>query len=124
MQLSSSVDLTPPEIKEVIPSANALLQQLTQVEVVFSEDVAGVDAADLLVNGQPSTGVTAFNGSQYLFEFSQPASGTSDDLGWSTDCCHSRFVLGGESIRRRVWRYTLDPNAASTRSYPFRVYGR
>lgn len=108
--LSSSVDDQPPTLKYTIPTANALVRALNQVEVGFTEDVTGVDASDLLVNGQPTTNLTAFNGSQYVFDFPQPANGKVT-LSWSAghgirDLSSAANPFGGAS-----WSYTLDPNA-------------
>src|SRR5206468_5846878 len=58
--LSSNQDATPPTIAALIPAAGATVRSLTTIEVDFSEGVAGVDASDLLINGNSATGVTAF----------------------------------------------------------------
>ncbi|MGA1238515.1 MAG: CotH kinase family protein, partial [Limisphaerales bacterium] len=107
--LSAAVDLTPPLVAQLIPSANAIVASLVQVEVVFSEGVTGVDAGDLLINGVAATDVGASTDSQYVFSFPQP------DLGqvvveWAadhgiTDLSSQRNAFGGGN-----WVYELDPD--------------
>ena len=48
---------------------------LTQIQVTFSKNVTGVDAADLLIAGNPANSVSG-TGSNYVFTFTQPAPGT------------------------------------------------
>src|SRR5205823_5950575 len=43
-------DVVPPTVVSLFPPAGATVPSLGQVEVAFSEEVSGVDAADLLVN--------------------------------------------------------------------------
>ena len=64
-----------PTIATRIPAANGTVSTLTQVRVTFSERVQGLDAADLLVNGQPALSVTNA-GNLYLFTIAQPVPGT------------------------------------------------
>ena len=110
LALSSSIDDVPPVVNMLIPSANALVQKLTQVEVLFSEDVAGVDAVDLIVNGQPATKLTAFSGSQYVFEFAQPADGKVS-LAWGATHGIADLASAANRFEGGTWSYTLDPNA-------------
>lgn len=64
-----------PTVAGQVPSAASTVSQLTQVTVNFSEPVAGVNAADLLINFSPATGVSG-GGATYTFTFAQPAYGT------------------------------------------------
>jgi CotH protein/chitobiase/beta-hexosaminidase-like protein/lamin tail-like protein len=110
VSLSSTVDTAAPAVAGLIPPAGATVPGLTDVEVQFSEDVTGVDAGDLLVNGVPATDVTIFNASQYVFEFPQPPNGTVQ-VAWSAG--HGIRDLAGtpNSFAGGNWTYTLDPNA-------------
>lgn len=69
------VDSTPPTVAQVAPAPGAVLTRLDAVEVRFSEPVAGVDAADLRVNGAPATNVTGSGLGPYVFSFPAPALG-------------------------------------------------
>lgn len=59
----------------VVPTPSAIVSNFTQAEVNFSEPVTGVDAADLLVNGSPTTSVTGSGSGPYVFTFTQPVAG-------------------------------------------------
>lgn len=67
-----------PTVFRQTPLAGAnVTNTLTSINVLFSERVLNVDAADLLINGVPATNLTS-NGSltNYTFTFPQPAYGT------------------------------------------------
>src|SRR5207249_406590 len=71
--LSYTIDTTPPTVANLIPAAGAIVPNLTSIEEDFSEDVAGVDASDLLINGMPAISGTAVAPWQNLFQFPRPA---------------------------------------------------
>ena len=64
------VDLIAPVIANVSPMPGSQVTNLTQLTVIFSEAVTGVDAADLRINGVPATGVSG-GGTTYTFTFAQ-----------------------------------------------------
>ena len=66
-----------PVVTQIIPSPGATVFSLDSVEVFFSTDVGVVDAADLLINGQPASELESFGYAHYLFHFPPPAR-----LGW------------------------------------------
>ena len=104
------VDLEPPAILNLSPPAGVTVRRLDQIEVTFSEPVAGVDAADLLINGQPASGVQTLGPGRYRFSFTQPSNGLVN-VTWSAshgirDLAASPNNFGGGS-----WAYTLDPTA-------------
>jgi hypothetical protein len=105
-------DLVPPVVMVSEPAAGAVVGALTQIEVVFSEPVAGVDASDLRVNGVAATSVSVEASDRYRFELAQPASGAvtiSWDAGHGIqDLSPAANAFGGTG-----WSYTLNPAAAS-----------
>lgn len=108
--LSSSVDVTPPTVVTLIPPAGARVRELNSIEVHFSEGVRGVEAADLLINGAPATGLLVFDAAQYVFEFPAPPAGAVE-VRWRaghgiTDLASAANPFGGGS-----WSYTVDPDA-------------
>lgn len=110
------VDRAPPVVAAVSPAANLTVRSLTSVTVLFSEAVAGVDAADLLVNARPAVSVTPAGPSQYIFAFPQPATGMVQ-VAWAGshgigDLATPPNVFGGGD-----WVYRLDPNAAEAAPY-------
>src|ERR1043165_1104428 len=102
-------DTVPPTVTGLFPPAGAAVPSLGQVEVTFSEEVTGVDAADLLINGQPANSVLRLPAGPYIFKFSTPAPGTVQ-MQWAaghgiTDQAESPNAFGGGP-----WTYLYDPN--------------
>ena len=64
----------PPVLATVVPTRGAVLASLTSIQIIFSESVSNVDAADLRVNGAPATGLSG-GGSNFTFTFPQPPLG-------------------------------------------------
>jgi hypothetical protein len=69
-----AADLVPPTVASKLP-APGNVTNLSQISVTFSESVAGVQASDFLINGQPAASVSGSNNT-YTFSFVQPAYGT------------------------------------------------
>jgi hypothetical protein len=107
------VDNVPPIVTNLFPASNALVRILGQIEVTFNETVVGVNAADLLINGQPATNVIALIGSAYIFQFPQQPNGPVT-VQWAgghgiADTAPTPIPFGGGS-----WNYTVEPNANVT----------
>jgi hypothetical protein len=102
------IDRVPPTVIAVNPSPGSTLNNLTQIAISFSEAVGGVDASDLLVNGQPASQVSGAGAGPYTFGFSGPAPGVVQ-MSWAAnhgihDLASSPNGFGGGS-----WSYTLHP---------------
>ncbi len=100
-------DLQAPTITSTIPAANSSLTNLTQLTVNFSEAVSNVDASDLLVNGNPATGISG-SGATRTFDFAQPGFGVVN-ISWGTshgitDTSSNPFNSTGAGA---TWSYTL-----------------
>jgi len=110
LSLDYAKDTTLPTMAALIPASGATVRSLTVIEVDFSEEVAGVDASDLLINGNPAASVTAFAPWQYVFQFLQPAPGTIR-VAWAGN--HGIHDLAGapNNFAGGSWTYTLNPNA-------------
>jgi hypothetical protein len=105
----SLVDNTPPVVAALTPASGATVRSLANITVVFSENVSGVDAADLLINDTGATGLIANGENFYTFTFPQPATGLVN-VAWAmghgiTDQSPASNAFAGGS-----WTYTLDPN--------------
>ena len=100
-------DATMPVVSLLNPAAGATVSNLTQIQVIFSKNVAGVDAADLMVAGNPATSISGA-GSNYVFTFTEPSSGTIlidwDGDSGITDLSGNAFDNSGN------WIYTLIDN--------------
>jgi hypothetical protein len=71
----SDLDETPPVVMDTTPFAGSTVGQLETITVVFSENVVGVDASDLLINGAPALNVNPVSPRDYVFGFPQPPEG-------------------------------------------------
>jgi hypothetical protein len=106
------VDRTPPTIVTRIPAAGSALTNLTEISLVFSEPVAGVDAADLLVNGVPALAVEGA-GTSYTFTAPQVGSGLVN-ISWAighgiTDLATSPNAFNATAAGA-TWSYIIDEN--------------
>ncbi|MBN2507231.1 MAG: lamin tail domain-containing protein [Verrucomicrobia bacterium] len=103
-------DLETPTVVATVPAAGAEVTRLTGAEVVFSEPVRGVDAADLLVNGVPASSLSGDANGPYRFLFDTPAAGPVR-LSWAdshgiTDRADPPNAFDGQS-----WTVVHDPAA-------------
>ena len=107
---SSAPDLTAPTIVTLNPAASATVNDLTQITVTFSEPVAGVDAADLRVNGVAAIGLTG-GGAAYTFSFPQPAAG-SVNIDWAAAHGITDLAIPANAFSHtapgHAWSYTFD----------------
>jgi hypothetical protein len=106
--LEADLDLAPPVLSLIWPSAGRTVRELTRVEVGFTKPVFGVDADDLWINGVPATNLITVAAEQYIFEFAQPADGTVT-VAW--DAAHGIHDAGNNAFAGGSWSYTLDPAA-------------
>ncbi len=105
------IDRTPPIIVSHTPAQNALVTNLAQIVVKFSEPVTGVDPSDLLVNGTAATAVVG-DGTNFTFTVVQPASGIVT-VSWSST--NNIFDLGADGANAfdgtnavNIWTFNLD----------------
>ncbi len=103
-------DRTPPRVAAHVPASGTTVTNLTAISVTFSEDVTGVDAADLLVNGTPAYNLTG-SGSNYVFNVFQPDSGTIS-ITWATNHGIADIAVAPNAFVRtaagNAWNFTLD----------------
>lgn len=108
-----------PTILSQTPAAGTIIG-LTQIAVLFSEPVTGVNASDLLINGTAAATVSG-SGANYVFSFPQPAYGPVA-ITWAAghaitdlDVPSNPFDLTRQGS---LWNYTLvdqtPPDIAST----------
>lgn len=105
-------DTTAPVVDRILPAAGAVVRSFASVEILFSEPVNGVDAADLLINGQPANTVSEVGAGQFIFSFTQPLPGPVTvrfrDGHGITDRAPVPHPFAGAS-----WTFTLDPSLAA-----------
>src|SRR5690606_8693655 len=103
-------DLTAPSIATITPLPGATLRRLEEVRVSFDEDVQGVDAADLLINGSPATSVSGDGAGPWVFTFPSPAPGVVE-IDWSASAGITDLANPPNAFSGEPWTYTLDPDA-------------
>lgn len=106
------VDETPPTVRSVFPAPGTTTRMLTQIEVTFSEDVAGVDAQDLLINGQPAVTMNKVPGGPYVFQFPEPPAGTVN-ISWASGHGITDLAVTPNAFAGAPWGYELNPSAVS-----------
>jgi hypothetical protein len=102
-------DFDAPVAERVAPPVGAAVRELYAVEVLFSEPVAGVEAADLLINDRAATNVVEVTPGQFVFSFPKAAPGNVTvafraDHGITDRAGTPHPFAGG------AWNYTVDPN--------------
>ena len=102
-------DVVPPTVSAVHPSPGSTVRSLAAIEVTFSESVAHVEAADLLLNGVPATNVLKAPGTPYLFQFAQPATGLVQ-VAWAPGHGIQDEAQPPNPFAGGSWTYRLDPN--------------
>lgn len=103
------VDDVPPAVASIFPPANASIRILSEVEVTFTEPVHGLEAADLLMNGQPASAVIEQPGATYIFQFAAAADGPVT-LAWAAG--HGITDLTSNAFPGGSWNYTVNASAA------------
>ncbi len=108
------IDKDVPVVTTRVPAAGAIVTNLTQIEVNFSETVTGVDATDLLVNDVPALSMTG-SGTHYTFTVPTPGSSATSvvNVTWSTntgifDVATQPNAFVGTSASN-TWRFVYDP---------------
>ncbi len=104
------VDGIPPVVVQVHPPPAARPQHLTQVEVLFNEPVTGLDAADLLIEGQPAASVSGILAGPYVFEFPPTAEGVAG-IAWAENHGIRDLAEPANGFEGRTWEYFVDASA-------------
>src|SRR5438094_782737 len=110
-RMGYAADTSPPTVSMLLPAASSVVVELRQIEVFFSEDVQGVDASDLLINGVAATNLNAVTSSQFRFAFSQPSTGTVQ-IAWAPGHGITDLAVPPNPFAGGSWTYTLDPGRA------------
>jgi beta-lactam-binding protein with PASTA domain len=105
-----AADTTPPTILSTTPTPGATVSNLSQVTIIFSEPVVGVDAEDLQVDGEGAAGVTGIGSTNFTFSFTQPPAGLIQ-FYWDAD--HGILDQNGNAFQPETsWTYNLVDTSA------------
>lgn len=109
-------DRAPPAPVALQPADGVAVRSLDSATVSFSEPVAGVDAADLLVNDVPATGVIAVAASQFRFTFPPPPAGAVR-FTWASAHGIADLASPPNAFKALPWTVRLDPDASEAAPY-------
>jgi len=111
--LAVDLDREPPAVQRLLPAAGERLRELLSVEVAFTEAVLGVEAVDLLVNGQPATNVITVAPELFLFTFPPPPPGPVT-LAWRPDHGITDRVGPAHPFAGGTWQYLIAETGAGS----------
>ncbi len=103
-------DLSPPQVTRLIPVPGTTIRALTDIEVVFDEEVVGLDAADLLINDAPATELKREGLGPWLFSFPAPPNGAVS-VRWAPNAGITDTAPARNAFQGGEWTYTVDPDA-------------
>ena len=109
LQMTAQVDTTAPFVTSLIPPASSIVQSLNSIEVLFNEPVQGVEASDLLINGQPATNISFGIPGQFVFTFPPPPTGAVS-VAWANGHGITDMAVVPNAFAGGSWTYTVDPN--------------
>jgi CotH kinase protein/Chitobiase/beta-hexosaminidase C-terminal domain/Lamin Tail Domain len=116
LEVEGVIDNLAPVLIAETPPAAAVVTNLQFITVTFDSAVAGVNAADLLINNQPATNVVVLNPREYTFYFPTPATGTVQ-VAFAPGHGITDTSLSSNAFAGANWTYTFDPNLASARNF-------
>jgi hypothetical protein len=103
-------DRTPPAVAAAVPAPGATVRTLERAEVTFTEEVTGVRARDLLVNGGAASSAAGSGRGPYVFSFPRPASGAVR-FEWDSGRAIRDLAIPPNAFRGGAWTVTFDPAA-------------
>lgn len=98
-------DTDPPRVAALSPAPGALVTGFSQCQVVFSEPVQGVGAADLLAGGNAALEVSGSGAGPYVFRFA-PVDQVSLQFSWAAD--HGIMDLHSNIFGGSGWALMVD----------------
>ena len=101
------LDQDAPHVSHIFPRAGQRLPSFSMVEIIFSEPVLGIDAADLMVNGIPADSVQGAGAGPYVFEFPAQSNG-SLRLSWNDDHGLVDDAPEPNAFQPDTWTYEID----------------
>jgi hypothetical protein len=105
-------DTTAPTIIDILPAPGQTVLTLNEIEIFFSEEVQGVDAADLRINMVGAASVANDGPGQWRFTFTQPMTGNVT-VAWAPMPGITDMALNPNAfVPGPAWNYTLNPNAS------------
>lgn len=102
------MDQNAPSVIRIFPLPGQQLSEFTEVEILFSETVRGLDASDLLVDGEPALSLSGAGAGPYIFSFSE-TSEAAPQLEWRLDHGIEDVASEPNPLQTDAWEYTINP---------------
>ena len=115
ISIEATTDDVAPALAFQLPFAGSTIPSLSQIEVDFTEDVTGVNATDLLINGSAATNVTALTAAAYLFRFPPPPTGPVA-VQFAAGHGIQDLAASPNPFAGANWNYTVDPNVVISKN--------
>jgi hypothetical protein len=109
-----AADSTPPDVSGLIPEIGATVRAVRWVSVGFTEEVDGVDAGDLLLDGVPAGRVSGEGKGPYIFGF-EGASGRIAHVSWAPDHGIRDRATPPNAFEGGGWAYRVDAALPASR---------
>ncbi len=104
-------DLTPPLLAGISPGGGTIVRSLSQIDITFDEEVTGVDASDLLIDGVPASSVSGTGAGPYEFTFDALDPGNYT-VGWVNNPGITDLSEAVNPFTPNAdWTYEVDPDA-------------
>ena len=103
-------DNVAPALANIEPSPFVTVRSLSQIRMIFTEAVTGVDTNDLLINGGRALSVGGSGSGPYTFNFLSPSNGVVD-IRWAEATGIRDLAVPPNDFGGGTWTYTLDPAA-------------
>src|SRR6187549_346978 len=100
-----------PTVINVTPTPESTVVELKFINVIFNDNVFGVNASDLLINAAPAASIVTNNLNDYTFYFPQPANGAVQ-IAWAPNHGITGYQVPPDPFVGQNWSYTLDTNSA------------
>jgi hypothetical protein len=112
LRLEGVIDTSAPTIVSTEPPEGTTQLSLGHINILFSEPVNGVNAADLLISNEPATNVVMVNPREFTFYFPLQPSGPVT-VAFSASHGITDQAAVPNAFAGANWTYTVDPNASS-----------
>jgi hypothetical protein len=109
IRLYQLVDLDLPVIHQMTPPPGRTLAAFSEVELVFSEPVRGLDAGDLLVNGHPAETLSGVGAGPYRFVFPPQDRGMLQ-MRWRAEHGIQDGASEPNALQTVNWQYEVRPD--------------
>jgi len=110
LELEGIIDDTPPVVVLTDPLPNTIVLDVNFINVIFSEPVVGINASDLLINGEAATSIVTNNPTDFTFYFPSPGTGAVH-VAWAPNHGITDLSTLANPFAGGTWNYTIDPNA-------------